>query len=369
VFLDRIPAHAAVNEAVEQAVRQRHKRKSGMVNGVLRTVRREVSDLISGRPPAAPDVIPVRPDAYRKADRAVFPDPQADPAGYLAAAYSLPRLLASRWVKQQGSLEAAIELAAHANVRAPIILRVNRIRADVQAVLDSLSADGVEAQPHENGHSVVVAGQDSMLSVAAFREGLVQVQDASATAVVLAAEPRPGMNVLDFCAAPGTKTTHLAERMQNQGAIVAMDVAGKLGRVASNCRRLGVTIVTTHPADDLASLPQESFDLVLVDAPCTNTGVLARRAEARWRFDEAALRRAVRDQLMLLKTAANYVKPGGMLVYSTCSIEPEECGEVVRSFAREDARAELADEKLSLPAGAADPARWHDGGYYALLRR
>ncbi len=370
VFLTRIPAHAAVNEAVEQAIRHRHRRKSGMVNGVLRTVKRRVSDPVAGRPPVAPDVIPLSPDHFRRTEAPVFSDPGRDAVGYIAEAYSLPRLLVRRWLARLGSTEATVEVAAHADVRAPLILRVNRLKADIQSVLDSLAADGVAAVAHENGHSVVFTDRRSGLGLSAFTEGLVQTQDPTATAVGLAAAPGPGMNVLDFCAAPGTKTTHLAELMHNQGSIVAVDVArGKLGRIESNCRRLGVNIVRTVLADDIGSLPPASFDVVLVDVPCSNTGVLARRAEARWRFDEFSLGRLVRDQQALASAAAAFVKPGGRLVYSTCSLEPEENGEVARWLSQRVPGLELLDEKLILPGGADDPARWHDGGYYAVFSR
>ncbi|MCD6304601.1 MAG: RsmB/NOP family class I SAM-dependent RNA methyltransferase, partial [Planctomycetes bacterium] len=198
--------------------------------------------------------------------------------------------------------------------------------------------------------------------------GAVQPQDASATAVVLAAGVAKGMRVMDFCAAPGTKTTHLAEEMDNEGSILAVDVSeDKLEKIRSNCRRMGVTIVETMLAEKIGSLTPESFDLVLADVPCSNTGVLARRAEARWRFDEQALGRLVADQKRLLALAGRFVRPSGRLVYSTCSIEPEECSGVTRWLAAAEGRFELVKEELFLPAGADEPTRWRDGGYVAVF--
>jgi len=370
LFLTRVPQFAAVDEAVKQAVRHRHRRQSGLVNGLLRTVARNVSEICTGPVPLATDVLPVGPGAYRTFTQPVFPDPQVDPAGYIAEAYSLPPALATRWIGRFGSLAKAAEPATHANCRPPLILRVNALRTTADAVLDGLAHEGVSARRHANGTSIVVDEHTDVRRLAAFRDGLVQPQDPSATAVVdQAVRPAAGMNVLDFCAAPGTKTTHMAEVMGNSGSITAVDVSvARLEAVEYNCRRLGVTIVRTVLAEQVGSLEAGSFDAVLADVPCSNTGVLARRVEARWRFDQANLAKLVADQRLLLAAAGQFVKPGGRLIYSTCSIEPEECGEVARDFAARHGRFKIIDEKLTLPAGAEDPVAWTDGGYYAVFR-
>ncbi len=364
LFLQRVPQFAAVNEAVNQAVRFRHKRQGGLINGLLRNLVRSVSDPINQRPPISQDVIPIGPNLYRKLDRAIFPDPRLRGGEYLAEAYSLPLILAERWLDRSSSLQEAVNLAMHANVRAPIILRVNRLRTTVEEVLESLTAAGVDAHPHQNGCSVVLSGFVDVSKLEVFKNGWVQAQDATATSVSLAAEPKPGMNVLDFCAAPGTKTTHLGELMDNCGSITAVDISqSKLSRIESNCQRLGVSIVTPILADQVGQLTPGSFDLALVDAPCTNTGVLARRAETRWRFNLQKLSRLAADQRVLGQLAAQFVRPGGRVVYSTCSIEPEECTKVARSLTG----VKMIREQLVTPAGADDPHRWYDGGYFAIF--
>jgi 16S rRNA (cytosine967-C5)-methyltransferase len=156
--------------------------------------------------------------------------------------------------------------------------------------------------------------------------------------------------------------------MGNQGDILAVDVSeDKLMAVESNCRRLGINIVRTLPASKLASVPAASFDLVLTDVPCSNSGVFARRPEARWRFDEDCLPALVTQQQSLIATAAAFVRPGGRLVYSTCSIEPEECQDVAGWLTRRDQRMRLLREELTLPRGADDPTAWRDGGYFAVF--
>ena len=368
LFLDRVPDFAAVNEAVEQAARHHHKRQSGLVNGVLRTVTRNVSEAVDGPVERSPEVIPISPGRFRTSQRGVFPDPVEDAATYLSAAHSLPTALAKRWVDRHG-LDKAVKLGFHANARPPLVLRVNTLKANVESVLASLAGEGVGARRHANAASVVLDEYVNVEELGAFRDGLVQPQDATATAVGLRTAPRPGQAVLDFCAAPGTKTTHLAELMEDRGSIVAADVNdAKLAKVRVNCERLGITIVSTLLADQAGSLEPQSFDVVLADVPCTGTGVLARRAEARWRFDEQRLGAIVQDQRWIAKAAAYFAGPGGTFVYSTCSIEPEECRQVAQWLAREQSDLTLVDEKLTLPGGADEPAQWHDGGYCAVFR-
>lgn len=370
LFLARVPEFAAVNEAVEQAGRFRHRRQSGMVNGVLRTVVRSISPIQQGRPPLAPDVIPVGPDAYRTTDKAVFRDPSERAVEHLADAYSLPTSLVERWMKRFATPEKVAEVATHANVRAPLVLRINSRKATVAEVQTSLADEGTESVPHANGLSLVLPShqQRSLSHLAAFRDGLFQPQDPTATSVGIATEVKPGMKVLDFCAAPGTKTTHMAELMGDEGSILAADVSDvKLDRVRSNCDRLGIAIVETMLSENTGSLPTQDFDRVLADVPCSNTGVLARRAEARWAFDEVPLSNRVKDQKFIIQAASLFVRPGGRLIYSTCSIEPEECDDIVRWFRGREPRFSLLHEQLTLPGGEGDPTRWHDGGYVAVL--
>lgn len=380
LFMERIPQFAAVNEAVTLVAGSGFAGQRGLVNGILRGLTRAVSgpqkagpqqadgQAPAARTPIATDIIPIDGRTFRKVDRKVFPDPSLDPVGYLAAAHSLPRDIARRWIENQHSLEAAVELAYHANARAPMVLRVNKLKGDVQMVRAALAAEGIESVPHANGASLVLAEHANIAQTKAFEQGLIQPQDPTATAVSLAADPRPGMRVLDFCAAPGTKTTHIAELMENRGSIVAADVSPqKLAMIEPNCRRLGISIVTTRLAPDVGRLPAASFDLVLVDVPCSNSGVLSRRAEARWQFEGKHFAQLVRDQRLLATAAAGFVKPGGRLVYSTCSIEPEEDSQVAQGLGRQAPAVRLVREQLSLPAGAEDPSTWRDGGYYAIF--
>ncbi len=369
LYLDRVPAFAAVNEAVEQTRRFKRIRYRTMVNAILRSIERDRGELHSGKAPHEARAVPVGPDAHWRFGRDVLPDPEKDLPAWLAAAHSLPPWLVHRWVKQY-SAERVSQLGYHANARAPLVVRVNALRAGISQAAAMLKEEGFEAVAHKNGVSLVLPEHGNIAATRAFAEGLIQPQDAMATAVGLAAGPQPHMRVLDFCAAPGTKTTHLAELMHNCGQIVAVDVsAEKLSRIEENCSRMGHTIVDCCLAQDIGRLELESFDLVLADVPCSNTGVLARRAEARWRLQPEDIERLVRDQHLLVSAAAAYVKPGGKLIYATCSLEQDENENVSRAIPRKQSKFSLQQSHLTRPGGVGDPASWSDGGYYAVLGR
>jgi len=367
LFLDRVPAHAAVNETVNLARDTNQDRHIGLINGVLRSALRMYPEPIEGVPPLEGNIIPKGPNSYYKAPKAIFRDPAGQPAEYLAAACSIPLDLAERWIGEFKGLAPAAEIAMHANCRAPMTVRPNTLKTDTAALLARFPEAEISAVAHANGLSIVVNDRGEALASEMFAEGLFQPQDATATAACLAAAPKPGMRVLDTCAAPGTKTTHLAEIMQNKGEIVALDIPQKLGLINTNCRRMGISIVKTVSASELGSLDPHSFDVVLADVPCSNTGVLARRPEARWRFKEKMLGGLVKDQKFLALAAGAFVKPGGRLVYSTCSLEDEENGSIAAYIDRKVNHLSLVREKIAMPAGGCDPAKWRDGGYHAVF--
>ena len=367
LFLDRVPAHAAVNETVKLAHETSQSRHAGLINGVLRSAVRLYPDAVEGPPPPGAGIIPKGPNAYYVSPSAIFPDPATDPAGYLAGAYSLPIELAARWLDARNGLAGATEIAMHANCRAPMTVRPNALKTDTDTLLARLGEAEISAAPHANGLSIVLHDRAEALAGELFADGCFQPQDATATAAGLAAGPSPGARVLDICAAPGTKTTHLAELMNDSGEILAVDVPRKLELIETNCRRMGISIVSTMAASRLGSLEPQSFDVVLADVPCSNTGVLARRPEARWRFDAKSLASLTGDQRFLALAAAAFVKPGGRLIYSTCSLEPEECSQIAAHVARKADTLTLVSEKLTIPAGASEATQWCDGGYRAVF--
>ena len=205
----------------------------------------------------------------------------------------------------------------------------------------------------------------SLARVESFQKGWFYVQDPSTLMAVRMLDPQPGEIILDLCAAPGGKTTFMAQIMQNQGRIVACDSAPeRLKLLRENCVRLGATCVEPHPLRPADAAPIRLFDRVLVDAPCSNTGVMRRRVELRWRLRLEEIRQLASLQRELLAQAAAQVKPGGVLVYSTCSLEPEENSAVVTAFlaAQPGFKLETSRELLPFADGA-------DGAFAARLRR
>ncbi|HJT76206.1 MAG TPA: 16S rRNA (cytosine(967)-C(5))-methyltransferase RsmB [Gemmataceae bacterium] len=362
-LLTHIPPHAALNETVELAARQGRPRAKGFLNAVLRRLAELVTD--ERLPGPAADALPLEDGTYRRLARPVLPDPAASPVEYLAAAFALPRWLVERWAGRF-PWEECLRLGFWFAAPPPLWLRCNPLRTDRAALLTAFAAAGIRAEPGDEPQAVRLLEPAAIRDLPGYDQGWFTVQDESAQRVAPALAPEPGGRVLDLCAAPGGKTTHLAEWMGNQGRITACDVDDRrLQTVAELCRRLGVSIVEParlHPGRN-EEPPAGPFDAALVDVPCSNTGVLGRRPEVRWRLRPEDFRHLVTLQTKLLIQAAERVRPGGAVVYSTCSIEPEENRGVVEAVLRGMRHLELEAEAEQVPGRPAD------GGYWALLRR
>ncbi|MEI7027205.1 16S rRNA (cytosine(967)-C(5))-methyltransferase RsmB [Paenibacillus sp. y28] len=310
VYLDRIPAHAAVNEAVAIAKRRGHAGISGMINAVLRSMIRE-------------------PERLR------LPE-QGSAASRLALEFSHPEWLVARWLKQFG--EAATADMCRANNEPPhVSLRVNRLRTSREALLAELAAGGYDARPSEVAPAgIIVRGGGNMALTDGYRSGVFSIQDESSMLVAEAVAPEKGMLVLDCCAAPGGKTVHMAELMNNQGTIYAVDQhEHKRQLIDAQADRLGLACITSATADarHLAGrFPEASFDRVLLDAPCSGLGVIRRKPDVKWTKTPEEITALAALQRELLESAAPLVKPGGVLVYSTCTVEPLENSGQVEAF-------------------------------------
>ena len=331
LFLDRIPQSAAVNESVNLAkafTGTVGRDWGGFVNAVLRALLRH----------------PPEP----------WPSMDHDAAQALAVRYSIPGWLSRRWVERLGlaSAEAACE---GVSVAPPMTLRVNRLVTTREALLEIFAQAGIAAKPTSVSLSGILLDEGGPVSsLPGFQEGAFYVEDEAAQLIPLLLDPQPGDIVLDACAAPGGKSTHVADLMQNKGTIYAVDrKETRLDLVRSNCRRLGVQIVVPIVGDireprewfpmsktagsssmKKARVGESSIDRILVDAPCSGLGVLRRHPEAKWRKDEQALPRHQALQCQILEAVAPCLRPGGVLVYSTCSTEPEENEDVIERFSR-----------------------------------
>lgn len=363
VLLTQIPVHAALNETVELANSFGRPDARGFINGVLRGLSRLVTDDRLETP--ASNAIPMVGGGFRRLLKPVLPDPAIHPVPYLASAFGLPGWLVDRWVQRYGHEECE-RLGFWFASPPHLYLRSNPLRIDRTSFLQQLKEAGISASPGDHPQSVRLQESVPIPSIPGYVDGWFCVQDESAMAVASALAPRPGSRVLDLCAAPGGKTTHLAELMEGQGEIIACDSsARRLQTVVTLASRLGADRIHPIPINpnDRTTLPEGQFDHVLVDVPCSNTGVLGRRPEVRERLHPNDLRYLISVQRELLAIGLERTKPGGSLVYSTCSIEPEENGELVHSVlkARKDAKLEAENESV--------PGKPADGGYWARLRR
>ena len=313
LFLTRIPHSAAVNSAVTLVKTHcKNPRAAGMVNGILRSMERSLQNM------------PVIP--------------QGDPVAYLSTLYSHPEWLVKEFILSLGEEETAQMLAAD-NSQPPTAVMVNTTRTTAEELKAMLEADHVEAEPHPWLENCLLLHRTGDLErLEAFQQGLFYVQDPASRLSVLAAGAKPGMKVLDCCAAPGGKSFAAAIAMENQGEIVSCDLhPHKKKLIQAGADRLGLTIISPKTADGKVFRPEweNAFDLVLVDAPCSCLGVIRKHPYIRSK-DPAPLADLPAVQLDILRNAARYVKPGGTLMYSTCTLLYRENGEVVETFLAEN---------------------------------
>jgi 16S rRNA (cytosine967-C5)-methyltransferase len=307
---------------------------------------------------------------YRSIGKDVFPPPETDLAGYITAAFGLPEWLITRW-SVRFSPDQMLQMAKWFDLRQPLTLRVNPLKTTRDELLAEMreAATGDPTTLLEAGdrpESIRYEGPFRIVDLPGFADGRFTVQDETAMSAAALLAPQPGERVLDLCAAPGTKTTHLAELMKGEGSIVATDVdLGRLRKIEENADRLGFSsmIQPLVIREDLSELPEGPFDAILIDVPCSNTGVLGKRPEVRSRITPEDIDELVVTQKKLLDAAASLIAPGGRIVYSTCSVEPEENSGVVTQFLQKSSDFELVETQEFIPGSPSD------GGYQVLLRR
>ncbi|MEB3183963.1 MAG: 16S rRNA (cytosine(967)-C(5))-methyltransferase [Cyanobacteriota bacterium] len=363
LFSDRVPAAAAVSTCVELAKRHGLARLAPVVNGILRGVLRCRAKALAAIPAAAAGAAPPSPPPWLG-----LPLPE-DPASSLALRHSLPDWLAAEllgWLPP----EQAEAFAAATHAPPSLDLRINPLRSNLQDLSAAFAAAGVAAAPVPERPLALTlpGGCGDPRSLPGFAEGLWCVQDRHAQAIVPLLDPQPGQRVLDACAAPGGKTTQIASLLQGAGELWAVDRSeARLRRVSLNAERLGCAPLSCLAADAtaLAALRpdwQASFDRILIDAPCSGLGTLARHADARWRINPAAIDALVLLQSRLLEGLAPLLAPGGRLVYATCTLHPRENGERVAAFLAERPAWRLLQERSWWPLGQGG-----DGFYAAVI--
>lgn len=342
-YLDRIPDRAVVHEAVEIAKRRGHQGISAMVNGVLRNVLRQ-------------------PDLW---DQLAV----GDPVKQLSIAESHPEWLVRRWAGQYGLEQTRLILESN-NRQPRTSVRVNRLKLSREELLAKLAEQFPSVAPSAVSPDGLLLDGGHAAGTEWFRQGYFSIQDESSMLVAPALAVEPGMKVLDACAAPGGKTTHIAELMQDRGKLIASDVhPHKRDLIAQNARRLGLTVVEPIVSDalHLGEKGLGSFDRILLDAPCTGFGVIRRKPDLKWNKTPEDVNAIAQLQYRLLEHVAELLMPGGLLVYSTCTIEPEENENIVRRFVAEHPEFELDPALLDDLPGAVSEKAVTGEGFVQLL--
>lgn len=338
VYLDRVPERAVVHEAVTIAKKLGHKGISGMVNGVLRSFLRE----------GTPSLDTVDNELEK-----------------IALATSFPMWIVKRWADQYG-VEITKAMCESSLVPPSVTVRVNRVKVTVDEALVLLQQDGLEVKRGDLSEDAIVIQKGNVFQTSVYRDGLVTAQDESSMLVGRAVGAEVGMKVIDACAAPGGKSTHIAEQMKDQGTVLSFDLhEHKVKLIREQASRLGLNSIKTE-ARDARKLKEhfgdQLFDRVLVDAPCSGFGVIRRKPDIKWSKALKDIEAIQTIQLDILKTAGTLVTSGGKLVYSTCTVDKDENEKVVHAFLKEHPEFEL-DKTLAerLPEKARNSERYQNG--------
>ena len=310
-FLTKTPASASVNESVALAKKVRGKGGGGFVNAILRSALREK------------ETIP-------------YPDKRQDPALHIAVIQSHPLWLVQRWIEELG-VEETLKICAANNRIPPLTLRTNTVKIRREALIEKLKEKGMKPIPTPFSDDGILLKNGPPTSELPFlSEGLFAIQDEASQLITLILDPKPGEKVLDACAAPGGKTTHIAQKMENLGEIDAVDLRQeKLKQIEEGCKRLGIKIVRTKIGNAVKTLPvsgEIKFDRVLADVPCSGFGTLRRNPDLKWRKGKEDIERLSELQFSIFKNLSGYVREGGLLAYSTCTTFHEENEDVVERF-------------------------------------
>ena len=341
-YMDAVPDSAVCNESVKLAGKRGFTGLKGFVNGVLRNVSRNLA-------------------------KVEYPSREKDPEGYLSIRYSLPAWLAAQWIREYG-LEKAEEIGKGFFAERPLCVRCNASRISREELAERLRREGVVVTPDEEVPCALwLQGYDHVAGLPEFREGLFYVQDLSSMRAVLWADSKEGDQVLDVCAAPGGKAIHVAEMLRGTGMVEARDLTDyKIGLLEENIRRAGLANIQAVKWD--ATLPdpekEEKMDIVLADLPCSGLGVLGKKPDLRYKMTPEKEEELARLQQKILSVVQAYVKPGGTLVYSTCTIHRAENEENTRWFLENHPKFRLRKERQLLPG-----ADRGDGFYIAVMEK
>ncbi len=359
--------HAIVNEAAENAKAIAGKKQVGFVNALLRQIIRHTQNRqISLSQSNLQRTLPRTASDGCEFDMQILPNTEVSPADYFNVAFSLPKWLIAEWFGEFG-FEKTKAVCFASNRKPSVYLRPNRLKTTAVQFADKLHQAKIDFEITPDESMIKIKSPKAVTELPGFTEGLFSIQDITASQAVRILKPSRDWTILDLCAAPGVKTTQLAEAADDKANILATDIdSARLEKIRENTARLQLNSIKVIEYKNLQKTCDQIglFDCVLLDVPCSNTGVLAKRLEVRYRIKPEAIRKLAKIQYELLETAAKMIKPKGKICYSTCSIQKEENSLLVRKFLQVNNKFELESEQVTLPsAGNFD----HDGGYVAVI--
>ncbi len=354
MFLDRVPAHAAINDAVEIVKRIQGSRTAGMVNAVLRNITRNMANIR-------------------------YPSRENDPVYYLAVIHSHPKWMVKRWMDRFG-YEATENLLIANNRRPYVPVRVNTLKASPAEISRLLSENSIEfmQSPYLEQSFLLQPPKFDISQTELFKAGKITVQDTAASLAVRLASPEPGSTVIDMCSAPGGKTVFMAELMKNSGSIIALDkYQSKIKIVEDTAARMGFDIIETRVDDSRHARFKDKARVAFCDVPCSGLGTLSKKPDIKWKREPEDIASMAVLQLEIAANAAKYVDDGGWLVYSTCTTEPEENEENIARFLAAHPDFELDPAEKYLPAEVCSGGMMKilphvhgiDGAFAARLRK
>ena len=368
IYCPQTPVYSIVNEAVETAKKTAGKKQASFVNSCLRKISSHITNRqipLTGKDSAK--ILPQNTSTGCLFDSDFLPDSRTKSADYLSSVFSIPNWLISGWLEQFGP-EQTKQICLASNRRPSIYLRTNILKTTVKELAEKLKNANLDFQVIDDLF-IQIKSPKQITQLPGFSDGLFTIQDPAASIAVNGLAPRQEAKILDLCAAPGTKTAQLAQITNDNSKIFATDIdSSKLPLIEQNIKRLNLKSITTFKYNDLQKIVDSFglFDYILLDVPCSNTAVLARRPEVRLRITEKAIETLASRQLELLQKASSLVNQKGKICYSTCSLQLQENNLLIKKFLDNDKNFLLETEKLTLPSAVFPD---HDGSYTAILKK
>ncbi len=372
VYAPKTAEYAILNEAVELAGKKATKKTAGFVNAVLRAVQKNIDARQATLDDAdSQKILPQNPEFGCLFNINLLADPKTDPAGHLSKAFSLPNWLVTQWLDVYG-WEQAQPICFACNRHPSVTLQPNTLRISAEQLHQRLTEQGIDCQINTENTTCCIKSSGQINKMQEFLDGLFLVQDITAAEAMKCVGAKPGWTIADLCAAPGGKSMALAMDMQDEGLILASDKDKKrLQKVKQNAERMrysSIEVVSPqHIEHKIRKL--KSLDAIVLDVPCSNTGVLARRVEARHRLKNDSIDSLLKTQQQLFKQAVSLCQQKTHIVYSTCSIDPRENQQQIQQFLSQHTQFTLKTEKLTLPILKTETLFDHDGGYVAVLQQ